>query len=94
MKKIEEVDKEIITFKKIVREINPTFENFINKLEILEAERVSIEDSLNLLEARYRRGRLPSRKAYLSLSENFLRRRKKIDRSIDKNIQQLRSYLL
>ena len=32
--------------------------------------------------------------AYLKLSDNFLRRRKKIDRSIDKTIQQLRSYLL
>ncbi len=94
LKKIEEIEKEIIPFKENVREVNPTFENFINKLEVLEAERVSIEDSLNLLEARYRRGRLPSRKAYLSLSENFLSRRKKIDRSIDKNIQQLRSYLL
>ncbi|TFG29899.1 MAG: hypothetical protein EU532_02235 [Promethearchaeota archaeon] len=93
-KKIEEIDKEIIAFKKIVRDVNATFENLINKLEVLEAERVSIEDSLNLLEARYRRGRLPSRKAYLNLSENFLRRRKKIDRSIDRNIQQLRSYLL
>ncbi|MCK4779934.1 MAG: hypothetical protein KAT57_07100, partial [Candidatus Lokiarchaeota archaeon] len=93
-KKIEEIEKETIPFNKIVREVNATFENIISKLEILEAERLSVKDSLNLLEARYRRGRLPSKKAYLNLTENFLRRRKKIDRSIDKNIQQLRSYLL
>lgn len=93
-KKIEEIEKEIIPFNKIIREVNATFENIISKLEILEAERLSVKDSLNLLEARYRRGRLPSKKAYLNLTENFLGRRKKIDRSIDKNIQQLRSYLL
>lgn len=94
-KKIEEIEKETIpSFNKIVREVNATFENIISKLEILEAERLSVKDSLNLLEARYRRGRLPSKKAYLNLTENFLNRRKRIDRSIDKNIQQLRSYLL
>ena len=93
-KKIEEVEKEIIPFKKIVREVNATFENLISKIEILEAERESIKDSLNLLDARYRRGRLPSKKAYEKLSENFLVRRKRVDRSIDKNINQLRSYLL
>jgi len=92
--KIEEIEKEIVTFKKIVRETNQTFEIIVNKLELLEAERISVKDSLKLLETRYKRGRLPSRAAYLKLSDNFLRRRKKIDRSIDKNIQQLRSYLL
>ncbi|MFX1338334.1 MAG: hypothetical protein ACFFDK_06975 [Promethearchaeota archaeon] len=93
-KKIEEIEKEIIPFSKIVRDTNATFENIISKIEVLEAERLSVNDSLNLLEVRYRRGRLPSRKAYLNLTENFLNRRKRIDRSIDKNIQQLRSYLL
>ena len=94
IKKIEEIEKEIIPFSKIIREVNATFENLISKIEVLEAERLSVNDSLNLLDARYRRGRLPSRKAYLNLTENFLSRRKKIDRSIDRNIQQLRSYLL
>ncbi len=93
-KKIEEIQKEIIPFKKIIREVNITFENMINALEILEAERLSVKDSLNLLEARYKRGRLPSRAAFLKLSDNFLKRRKKIDRSMDKHISSLRSYLL
>ena len=92
--KIDEIEQELITFKKIVRETNQTFELIVNKLEILEAERISVKDSLNLLENRYKRGKLPSRGAYLKLSDNFLRRRRKIDRTIDKLIQQLRSYLL
>ncbi|MFX1260439.1 MAG: hypothetical protein ACFFAN_21530 [Promethearchaeota archaeon] len=92
--KIQEIEKEIIPFKKEVLETNITFENIVKKLEILEAERESVKDSLNLLETRYKRGRLPSKSAYVKLSDNFLRRLKKIDRSIDKNLQQLRSYLL
>ena len=78
----------------IISEINVSFENIVRKLEVLEAERLSVKDGLNLLEARYKRGRLPSRAAYMKLSDNFLIRLKKIDRSIDKNIRSLRSYLL
>jgi hypothetical protein len=63
-------------------------------LDVLEAERDSVKDSLVLLESRYKRGRLPSRAAYLKLSDDFKKRRKKIDRTIDKLIQQLRSYIL
>jgi hypothetical protein len=93
-KKIEEIQKELISLKKLLRETNATFENIISNVELLEAERQSVDDSLSLLEARYKRGRLPSKRAYLRLSDNFLRRRKKIDSSIDKYITQLRSYLL
>ena len=92
--KVDEIDKELVPFKKIVKEIDANFENIVKKIELLEAERVSVRDSLNLLEARYKRGRLPSKAAYLKLSDNFLRRQRKIDRSIDRTIQQLRSYIL
>ncbi|MFX1377872.1 MAG: hypothetical protein ACFFA4_02160 [Promethearchaeota archaeon] len=92
--KIEEVQKEIIPFKKMLMETNEVFENIIKKLDVLEAERISIKDSLSLLESRYKRGRLPSRNAYLKLSDDFTKRQRKIDRTIDKLIQQFRSYLL
>jgi hypothetical protein len=92
--KIEEIQEEITPFKKILMESGETFENIVKKLDVLEAERISVKDSLVLLESRYKRGRLPSRAAYLKLSDDFKKRRKKIDRTIDKLIQQLRSYLL
>ncbi len=92
--KIDEIQKEIIPFKKMLMETSDIFENIINKLEILEAERISVKDSLSLLESRYKRGRLPSRTAFLKLSDDFKKQQKKIDRTIDKLIQQLRSYLL
>ncbi|MFX1591531.1 MAG: hypothetical protein ACFFB6_05885 [Promethearchaeota archaeon] len=92
--KIDEIQKEIIPFKEMLIETSDIFENIVKKLDVLEAERISVRDSLTLLESRYKRGRLPSRAAYLKLSDDFKKRRKKIDRTIDKLIQQLRSYLL
>ncbi|MHA1146928.1 MAG: hypothetical protein ACTSR8_01650 [Promethearchaeota archaeon] len=93
-KKIQEIEQELFPFKEYLIQTNPTFENIVRKLDDLEAERISIKDSLALLETRYKRGRLPSRAAYLKLFDNFIRRQRKVDRSIDKLIQQLRSYLL
>jgi len=92
--KVDQIKQEIVPFKKALTETNETFENIIKKLDILDAERISVNDSLNLLETRYKRGRLPSKAAYQKLSDDFMKRRKKIDRTIDKLIQQLRSYLL
>jgi len=92
--KIDEIQKEIIPFKEALIETSDVFENIVKKLDIFEAERISVKDSLTLLESRYKRGRLPSRAAYIKLSDDFKKRRKKIDRSIDRLIQQLRSYLL
>ena len=92
--KIEEIEREIIQFKKLIMEASPTFEKLVRRLDELDAERMSVKDSLDLLDARYKRGKLPSKAAYMKLLDDFIKRRKKIDRSLDKIIQQLRSYLL
>jgi len=92
--KIKEIDEEIKPFKKEIMEASDTFENIVKKLDVLEAERQTVEDGLKLLESRYKKGKLPSRSAYVKLTNDFLKRRKKIDRTISRFIQQLRSYLL
>ena len=92
--KIDQIKEEINPFKKILMETNDTFNNIVKRLDVLDAERISISDSLNLLETRYKRGKLPSKAAYQKLSDDFFNRQKKLDRTIDKYIQQLRSYLL
>lgn len=92
--RIEQIKKELKPFKQELIETDETFKNIVKKLEVLEAERVSIDDGLKLLQTRYRQGKLPSKAAYEKLLNNFLKRRKKIDRTIDKLIQQLRSYLI
>lgn len=92
--KIEEIEEEIKPFKKKLSEESAELANILHKIELLEAERISVKDGLTLLEARYKRGKLPSKRAYEKLSGDFERRLKKIDRSIDKLVQQLRSFLL
>ena len=92
--KIDQIKDEILPFKKILMETNNTFNNIVKRLDVIDAERTSISDSLNLLEARYKRGKLPSKAAYQKLSGDFFNRQKKLDRTIDKYIQQLRSYIL
>ena len=92
--KIEQIKQELLPFKKALMETSETFENIIKKLDVLDAERESVNDSLTSLDNRYKRGKLPSKAAYQKLLEDFMKRRRRIDRTIDKNIQQLRSYLL
>ena len=92
--KIDQIKEEIRPFKKVLMETNDTFNNIVKRFDVLDAERISVSDSLNLLETRYKRGKLPSKAAYQKLSDDFFNRRKKLDRTIDKYIQQLRSYLL
>ncbi len=92
--KIEEIMRELAPYKNEIMETSVSLENLVKKIDLLDAERISIKDSLNLLEIRYKQGRLPSKSAYHKLSNDFLKRQKKIDRSIDKSIQQLRSYLI
>ena len=92
--KIQEIDKEIVPFKKILIETSPNFENIVKMIDLLEAERQSVKDALNLLESRYKKGRLPSKAVYIKLADQYYRRQKKIDKGIDKSVQQLRSYLL
>ena len=92
--KIDQIKDEILPFKKLLMETSDTYNNIIKKLDILDAERISVNDGLNFLESRYKRGKVSSKAAYQKLSDDFFNRRKKIDRTIDKYIQQLRSYLL
>ena len=92
--KIDQIKDEILPFKKLLMETSDTYNNIIKKLDILDAERISVNDGLNFLESRYKRGKVSSKTAYQKLSDDFFNRRKKIDRTIDKYIQQLRSYLL
>ena len=92
--KIDQIKNEIMPFKKVLIETSETFGNILKKLDVLDTERISVDDSLNLLETRYKRGRLPSKAAYQKLSDDFFNRRQKIDRTIDRYVQQLRSYLL
>lgn len=55
--KIEEIQKEITPFKEIILDVGETFNKILKNIDVLDAERTSINDSINLLEMRYKRGR-------------------------------------
>jgi len=94
MAKIESIKRELLSYKKILMDAGEEFEKIVKRLDLLDAERLSINDSINLLEMRYKRGKLPSKAAYQKLYNDFVKRKRKIDRTIDKYIQHLRNYLL
>ncbi|MBN1216650.1 MAG: hypothetical protein JXA99_14575 [Candidatus Lokiarchaeota archaeon] len=92
--KIKLIEEEIKPFKKVLVEADATLEGIVQNIDIVEAERQTVEDGLKLLDSRYKKGKLPSKNTYEKLLNDFFKRRKKIDRTIDRYIQQLRNYLL
>jgi hypothetical protein len=92
--KIKELNEEILPFKTILLDSDDRIQNHIQKLDYLEAEKMSIKDSIQLLEERYKHGKLPSKAAYERLSQELLDRISKTQATIDKNINELRAYLV
>lgn len=91
---VRKLDEDLAPLKEIIEQstgiFNKTFKNF----DDLEAERLSIKDSLNLLENRYRQGKMPSREAYEKLQRNLLKKRDKIRKSVDRLINEMKAYLI
>jgi len=91
--KIKSLDNELPPLRKTLEQSTKIFEDIFKKLELLEAERYSLKDNINLLENRYRRGKLPSKRAYEKLLGDFLKRRGKVRKAIDRQIHELKAYL-
>ena len=91
--RLKSLENELTPLKKILEESTKIFINIFKKLELLEAERFSLKDNINLLENRYKRGKLPSKSAYEKLLGDFLKRREKIRKAIDRQIHELKAYI-
>jgi len=91
--KIKSLENELTPLRKILEESTKIFVNIFKKLELLEAERFSLKDNINLLENRYKKGKLPSKSAYEKLLGDFLKRREKVRKAIDRQIHELKAYL-
>ncbi|MHA1371095.1 MAG: hypothetical protein ACTSRA_15445 [Promethearchaeota archaeon] len=61
-------------------------------MDVLEAERQSVQDALLGLEKRYKEGKIRSRIAYERSYNQYSSRLKKIKSSIDSGIMELKSY--
>jgi len=71
--KLKELGEESIPFKRILIESGGQIQSIIQKLDFLEAEKISVKDSLKLLADRYKRGKLPSKAAYERLSNDMMK---------------------
>jgi seryl-tRNA synthetase len=92
--KIKELDTDLVPFKKELVEASKDFRFIIQKLDYLEAEKISVNDSIRLLSDRYKKGKLPSKAAYQRLSEDLMKRMISAQKKIDKNINDLRAFLV
>jgi hypothetical protein len=92
--KIKSIDEELKPFKKMLMESIDKIVKIVQSLDYLEAERISVKDSVTLLQDRYKKGKLPSRAAYERLSSDLIKRIEDIQKKIDRNINELRAYLI
>jgi len=88
-----ETEEDLKPLAKVITEADERFRKILEKLQFFEAERVSIEDSLKALDARYRRGAIPSRAAFQKLFSDFTKRLEKIQNDVDKLLNELKSYI-
>jgi len=92
--KLKSLSEELIPFKKELLESGSAVANIVQKLDYLEAEKISLKDSLRNLNNRYRKGKLPSKAAYDKLANDLEKKMGSNQRKIDRNINELRSYLI
>ncbi|MHA1521222.1 MAG: hypothetical protein ACTSRK_13645 [Promethearchaeota archaeon] len=92
--KLKELQGEILPFKKSLLEASSAVAAIIQKLDYLEAEKMSIKDSIRNLNNRYRKGKLPSKAAYDKLSQDFIKKSGNSQRKVDRYINELRAYLI
>ncbi|MHA1745293.1 MAG: hypothetical protein ACTSWW_04800, partial [Promethearchaeota archaeon] len=92
--KLKDLDNDLAPFKKELVEASKDFRFIIQKLDYLEAEKISVNDSVRLLSDRYKKGKLPSKAAYQRLSDDLMKRMISAQKKIDKNINDLRAFLV
>jgi len=86
--------EEIKPFKKALIDEGERYGDIVQKLDLKEAELLSNQDSIALHEDRYRKGKLPSKQAYITLKEQMEKNNDKIQKDIDKLVNELKAYLL
>ena len=92
--KLKELIEESIPFKRILIESGGQVQSIIQKLDFLEAEKISVKDSVMLLTDRYKKGKLPSKAAYERLSSDMMKQLTSSQNKIDRYINELRAYII
>lgn len=92
--KLKESQDEIKDFKKSLLNAGGKIAQFIQTLDVKEAELIANEDSIKAHEEKYKKGKLPSKNAYLTLKDQMIKQSEKTQNQIDKVINELKAFLL
>lgn len=92
--KLKESQDEIKDFKKSLLNAGGKIAQFIQTLDVKEAELIANDDSIKAHEEKYKKGKLPSKNAYLTLKDQMIKQSEKTQNQIDKIINELKAFLL
>jgi hypothetical protein len=92
--KLKTTQDEIKPFKKSIINAGGPIAEIVKRLDLHEAELISNQDSIKLYDERYKKGKLPSKQAYHTLRTQMEENGEKIQRQIDRNINQMKAYLI
>jgi len=92
--KLKTTQEDIKPFKKIILSAGGQIAEIVKRLDLREAELISNQDSIKLYDERYKKGKLPSKQAYRTLRTQMEDNGEKIQRQIDRLINQMKAYLI
>ena len=92
--KLKTTQEEIKPFKKIILEARGPIAEIVKRLDLREAELISNQDGIKLYDERYKKGKLPSKQAYRTLRKQMVDNGEKIQKQIDRLINQMKAYLI
>ncbi len=92
--KLKTSQEDIKPFKKLILNIGGPIADIVKRLDLREAELISNQDSIKLYDDRYKKGKLPSKQAYNTLRQQMVDNGEKIQRQIDRLINQMKTYLI
>ncbi|MBD3353761.1 MAG: hypothetical protein GF364_19920, partial [Candidatus Lokiarchaeota archaeon] len=73
LSKLKNAQDEITSFKKYLIDAGGRFSEIVKKLDLHEAELLANQDGIKLHEERYRKGKLPSKRAYNKLKDQMIK---------------------
>ncbi len=92
--KMKTTQEDIKPYKKLILNTGGTIAEIVKRLDLREAELISNQDSIKLYDDRYKKGKLPSKQAYNTLRTQMVDNGEKIQRQIDRLINQMKTYLI
>ncbi|MBN2157328.1 MAG: hypothetical protein JW776_14880 [Candidatus Lokiarchaeota archaeon] len=92
--KLKSTQEDIKPYKKAILDARGPIAEIVKKLELREAELISNQDGIKLYDERYKKGKLPSKQAYRTLRKQMEDNAEKIQKQIDRLINQMKAYLI